>query len=282
MADDDGEQTWGAQDAAPVDNGSAPEEPHADYRSQAAEHFSDAAATQAVGAEQVSLPVTPSIAPPTVPPLPGQQAVMPVTPAQPVMSVHSVPPQPAAPPSGWTANQWGASAPYAPAPPRVSTPTFVTKLVERGIGGELLKQQPWFHNLRATRPETIVYAGYAIAVVLTILLGFISPRFVSTLLIDATWAALAYAYLAVGTKLAHQFLLWGICVAGAVVMLLKVFGAITMLGVNEWIARSTGSYFESPVLAVLNLLVCVGTGALLVYTGIQLYREIEKLSRPRF
>jgi hypothetical protein len=197
--------------------------------------------------------VVPAPLPPVAPPYPQQAVAMPVQP-------------PVAP-------AYGGYQPVAP------KDTFVTRLVERGIRGELFRQ-PWFHNLRATQPDTFVYVSYGVGVLVTVLLSLIPSTFVATLLTDALWATVAYLYFALGTKLAHQFLLWGICVVGGIVMLMQLWSVVSLMSIDASLLRYTGRFVEPTALLALDLVLDVAGGLLLGFVGVQVHREMTKLSRP--
>jgi hypothetical protein len=240
--------------SAPFPQGGAPSPgPHSEYHRQAAQHFQNGPVAPPPG--QVSYPVVPPVVTPSV----------------------GVPPV--------TATPVGPQVPGAPLSYAVHAPiqgpandTFVTRLVERGIRGELFRQ-PWFHQLRATQPDTFVFVSFGVGVVLSMLLSLIGSTFFATVLTDAVWVALAYLYFALGTKVAHQWLLWGVCVVGGVVTLVRIWSTFTLLSLDQSLARLMGRHVEPTGLLVLELLLDVAVGGLLIYVGIQLHREIGKLSR---
>jgi hypothetical protein len=221
-------------------------QPHADYHRQAQQHF---------GAGQP--PATP------YPPASPYPAVTPPAAGYP----------PAYPPPQAPRPSYGS---HAPGPARDS---FMIRLMERGVRGELFRQ-PWFHNLRGRSPDPFVFATFAGGVVLSILLGLIPSTFLSTLLILAVWAAIGYSYLALGTRLSHQFLEFGICLVGAIVMLWRALVTVTTLAADHSLARYLHVYVEPAPVLVLVLLIDVATAAFLIYAGLQLHRGIQRLSQP--
>lgn len=279
MADDDSEQAWGNsvptptpsdQPAAkPIPNQrsmpvvgrkapSAPSQPHTDYRQQAAQHFGHIPATPPHSAVPypASYPVIPQTNGPSTPPV-GYPVVPPV----------GYPSVPQAVPN----NAYPQSA-YPPAPPRGS---FVTRLMDRGVQGGLVRQ-PWFQEQRQRNPEPLVYITYGVAVFTSIVLWFIPSSFVVTVFTAALWAGVGYLFFAIGTKLAHQFILFGICLAGGLVAALRVLFTITALSAS----RLYSAYYEPAIVLVLVLLINMAVGAGLVYVGVNVHRGIQRMSTP--
>lgn len=220
--------------------------PHADYQRQASQHF---------GANR-----PPQIPPPPVMPYP------PLTPPVVDYPATYVPPQ-APRPS------------YASYTPGAVNDSFVIRLMERGVRGELFRQ-PWFHNIRGRSPDPFVFATFAGGAVLSILLAFIPSSFFSTLLILAVWAVIAYSYLALGTRLAHQFLEFGICLAGTLVMLGRALSTVSTLAADRRLAGYLNVHLEPAPVLVVVLLIDVAVAAFLIYTGLQIHRGIQRLSQP--
>ena len=277
MADGDNEPTWGA------DSFSTPSPaPHSDYHRQAAQHFEEnpspgpyqvpaatptAQSSFPVITPQTSLPVQPAVPTVAVPP-----RIVPPTYTPPTYTPPVAAPQAH---TGATYQSQPLNYQLGGYPPRVPADTFVTRLVERGVRGELLRQ-PWFQQWRATQPDVVVFVSFAVAFVLTGLFWLIGSNFVADLLTVGLWAGVAYLYFALGTRLSHQFLLWGICLAGGVSMLLRVIlllvGGRTMFWFHGW---------GDPLpVYILNVLLDIAVAAALGYVGIQMNREIAKLSRP--
>lgn len=290
MADDDSEPTWGDsvagqpppspaakpvpnQRSMPVVGRSAPStptvppvpsappttsQPHADYQRQAAQHFGTpappfttpypASYPAVPGMPQVPPPVSYPVVPPTtIPAVPQAAPYPPLTGSQPYPS-------------------------YSQAPPRDS---FITRLMERGVQG-LLIRQPWFQDQRQRNPDPFVFVSFGIGVVVTIMLSLIPSSFVVTVLTIALWAGIGYLYFALGTKLAHQFVMFGICLVGGLVMLLRVIVAISALSSS----RLYYVYVEPPVVLALVLLINLAGVAAVGYIGIQVNRGIQRMSQP--
>lgn len=274
MADDDNEPTWGA------DSFTTPSPaPHSDYHRQAAQHFEGNPASgpyQVPAASptiQSSFPViTPQTSLPVQPPVAPVAVSRPVTPTTYTSPTYTPPPMvPPSPAPGATYPQAPLSYQAAGYPQAPLKDTFVTRLVEKGVRGELLRQ-PWFFQLRATQPDVVVFVSFAVAFVLSGLLFLISSNFVADLLTIGLWTGVAYLYFALGTRLSHQFLLWGISLAGGISMLGRVI-RLLISGQSRWWGDPLPVY-------VLNVLMDIAVAGALVYLGIQMQREIAKLSRP--
>jgi hypothetical protein len=157
--------------------------------------------------------------------------------------------------------------------------SFVTRLMERGVRGELFRQ-PWFQRIRGQSPDPFLFATYAGGFVVTILLGLIPSTFFSTVLTDVLWLAIGYLYFALGTRLSHQFLAFGICLVGALVMLGRTWSTVSALTITRGLARMFGAYTDpTPLLAVV-LLLDVAAAAFLIYVGLQVHKGIQRLSQP--
>ena len=262
MANDE-EPTWGgvpptpSRGGAPIPNqrsmpvtGSRPQpappaygygqSAHSDYQQQAAQHFN----TQS---------------PPQVPP------VVPYPTAGSPAGYPAVPPLHYPPPSGGSQTYPGYARPAA-------QDSFIIRLMEKGVQGGLLRQ-PWFYDQRQRNPDAFVYVSFGVGVVLSIMLSLIPSSFVVTVLTLALWVGVGYLYLALGTRLAHQFLLFGICLVGGLVMAIRVLGAIIGLSRSFY-------YYEPPaVLMVVLLINLAGVGAA-IYVGLQVHRGIQRMSQP--
>lgn len=164
----------------------------------------------------------------------------------------------------------------SPLPPRES---FVQRLMESGVRGELIRQ-PWFQNLRSRSADPFVISVYVGGIVLSIILGLIPGMLVPTVLQTALWAAIGYVFFAVGTKVAHQFILFGICLVGALMMVGSVLSTLSIMSVGRGIFGYWGAYLEPVAFLVLSLLWCAAVAAFLIYVGLQVHRGIQRLSAP--
>jgi hypothetical protein len=97
--------------------------------------------------------------------------------------------------------------------------SFITRRMYRGIRGELIRQ-PWFVNFRRQSPDQFVYVTYGVGLLLSLVLGLM-PGVIGTIITDLIWAGLIYLYFALGTKLGHQFIAYGISAVGAMLALLS-------------------------------------------------------------
>ncbi|MUL67339.1 hypothetical protein BOO86_22890 [Mycobacterium sp. CBMA 234] len=156
--------------------------------------------------------------------------------------------------------------------------SFIFRLMTRGVRGELI-QQPWFQGMR-TNPQgssQFVYLGYAGAVLLGLLFSLFGA--IGSLLSFAVWLGIAYCFLALGTKLAAQFVAYGICGVGAVASLLGLlFGVIGLAGV------SSSPYVSGSLTAMLVFAVVINgiVAVVLGYIGIQVHKGIQKIATGQF
>ncbi|MCV6998858.1 hypothetical protein H7J34_01440 [Mycolicibacterium alvei] len=146
--------------------------------------------------------------------------------------------------------------------------SFISRLMIRGSNGELL-QQPWFQNFRRQSPDTFVYVAYGIAIVLSLVLS--TAGFIGTIISDAIWVAVIYAFFAIGTKLAHQFIAYGIGAVGAVLSLLSALYTVSVL-----IDFASIRFAGTTMTLIFSLVVTLISGAVLAFIGIQVHREIKK------
>ncbi|UXA19082.1 hypothetical protein [Mycobacterium sp. SMC-4] len=270
MDNDDSEQTWG-QDFGPPSSsppGAAPlpnqrsmpvvgprvppaaNQPHADYRRQAAQHFGTAPASQPV--------------PRTYPAIP-RNALPPTS--NPVIPSVTYPAAASSTPVG------GPTIPSYPAAP--ARDSFVQRLMQRGVRGELIRQ-PWFQDLRQKNPDPSVYVSYAAAVLISLMMLIIPSSFVITVFTTSLWVGVGFLYLALGTKLAHQFLLFGVCLVGALVMSTRVLFSTLALSAGP---RGYIRYDSAAELMFVLLINLAGVAAF-VYVGVQVHRGIQQLSGP--
>ncbi|SEB18437.1 MULTISPECIES: hypothetical protein [unclassified Mycobacterium] len=156
--------------------------------------------------------------------------------------------------------------------------SFIFRLMTRGVRGELI-QQPWFQNMR-NNPQgsnQFVYLGYGGAVLIGLFLSLFGG--IGSLIASVVWLGLAYCFLALGTKLAAQFVAYGICGVGAVASLLGLlFGIIGLAGVS-------GSPYISGTLTAMLILAVVINGVIAVvlgYIGIQVHKGIQKIATGQF
>jgi hypothetical protein len=111
-------------------------------------------------------------------------------------------------------------------------------------------------------------------------LAQIPSIFATTILTDVLWIAVAYLYFALGTKLAHQFLLFGVCLVGGLVMLWRAGSSLLNLSTHESLPLLYPASDDPTALLLLDLLLNVAGAALLGYIGLQLHQGIQRLSAP--
>lgn len=156
--------------------------------------------------------------------------------------------------------------------------SYIFRLMTRGVRGELI-QQPWFQNMR-TNPQgsnQFVYLGYAGAVLLGLFLSLFGG--IGSLIACVVWLGLAYCFLALGTKLAAQFVAYGICGVGAAASLLGVLiGVIGLAGV------SSSPYVSGTLTAMLVLAIVIDAviAVVLGYIGIQVHKGMQKIASGQF
>jgi hypothetical protein len=148
--------------------------------------------------------------------------------------------------------------------------SLISKLMYRGIRGELIRQ-PWFVNFRQQSADQFVYITYAIGVFLALVLSLAGV--IGTVITDIVFAGLIYLYFALGTKLAHQFVVYGICGVGAVLALLSaLYAAATFFDLASL-------HLAGYALTLLfSLAITVVSGIVFAYVGFQVYRGIQRLS----
>jgi hypothetical protein len=151
--------------------------------------------------------------------------------------------------------------------------SLITRLMSRGIRGELIRQ-PWFLNFRDNSADQFVYVTYGIGLFLALVMSLM-PGFIGTLLTDLVFAGLIYLYFALGTKLAHQFVAYGICGVGAVLALLRaLYNVATIFDLAS-------VHLAGYALGVLiSAAITVVSGLVLAYIGLQVHRAIQRLSSP--
>jgi hypothetical protein len=242
----------------------------------------------------------PVTAPPPPPPTGQQQPrTAPPPPHQPYGSPASVPPPPPGygpqfpPPPGYGA-QFAPPPPQQPYTPGGPPPngygpnasqnpmeaanallakgnSLISKLMYRGIRGELIRQ-PWFVNFRQQSPDQFVYITYGIGLFLALVMSLL-PGFIGTLITDVIFAGLIYLYFALGTKLAHQFVVYGICGVGAALALLRA-----LYNVATFFDLASVHLAGYALGVLISAAITVVSGLVLAYIGFQVYRGIQRLS----
>jgi hypothetical protein len=193
---------------------------------------------------------------------------------------RTAPPQPSAPP-GASRQMWAALAPTEKEDEQKLS--LIEKLMLRGARGELI-QQPWFQSIRQENADLVVRVAFGVAILITLVLEFgmasisLTSMAFEVVVWYPLWLALGYLYIAVGTKLAHRFLL-GVCVAGVLVSLSSVWGALSALSY----AHSVEPWLGVPVvpvgLIIFRLLFDLAMLGLFGYLGVLVYRGTKRLGR---
>jgi hypothetical protein len=153
--------------------------------------------------------------------------------------------------------------------------SFISRLIYRGINGELIRQ-PWFQKTRQESPDTLVYAGFGVGVLLALVLGQL-PGASGTIAAFAVLIALAYVLFAVGTKLAVQLVAYGVCGGGA-----ALYGLGALLGLMGWMSLSSASPLLQGTglgtIIILQTVLSAVACAVLVFAGLAVHRTIKNLS----
>jgi hypothetical protein len=152
--------------------------------------------------------------------------------------------------------------------------SLIERLMGRGIRGELIRA-PWFLNFRHQSPDQFVYLTYGVGLLLAIVFSLL-PGVVATIITDLIWAGLIYTYFALGTKLAHQFVAYGVGAVGAVLALLSALytGA-------TFVDLASMNFAGTAVLMLISLGAEVISAAVLAYIGLQVHHGIQRLCSPR-
>lgn len=155
--------------------------------------------------------------------------------------------------------------------------SFITRLIQRGMYGELIKN-PWFQQTRQQSPDPFVYISFGVGVILSLIVGQL-PGVLGAVFTLALWAGIAYTFFAIGTKKAVQWVAYGICGVG---FLLNAAGAV--LGLLAWSSLNSSPYMSgmatSSVTTMLFVEIILGVvcAAVFAWVGITVHRTIKKLS----
>jgi hypothetical protein len=144
--------------------------------------------------------------------------------------------------------------------------------MHRGVRGELIRQ-PWFQNFRHQQPDQFVYVSYGVGLVLSLIFSLL-PGLVSLVLSNAVWVGLAYLFFAVGTKRAHQFIVYGICLVGAVLSLLGALFSLSTIMTLAGLPYSGSAIVGLIIVAAGSVVVALILG----YIGLQVHRGIQRMS----
>lgn len=220
--------------------------------------------------------------PPTYTPPPSPPTyIAPRNPQNPTPPASAVPPNP--PP-------WQAPPPYAtppsagyPYPPSSSLSGLWQRITEtidrvllRGANNELIRQ-PWFDSIRYQNADLFVYVSYGAALLISLILGVGTASTAVMILLWGLWAGLAYLYLAVNTRLARQFLEYGICLVAVVVSAGTALAALgTLFG--DGLGHS---YPTAIAEGLIGLVFSVATGVFFGVVGLRAHRVPLAPPAPR-
>jgi hypothetical protein len=160
--------------------------------------------------------------------------------------------------------------------------SIIEKLMLRGARGELIRQH-WFQSIRRDNPDRFVFGSFCAVIVVTLVLQFaMSSVSITSLGFEVVvryplLVALGYCYIALGTKLAHKFLLWGICLAAVAGALLGVLGTLSAMSTTHNVDRLLGVYVVPMGLIVFTLVFDLAMAAVFGYLGVMVYRGTRRL-----
>jgi len=152
--------------------------------------------------------------------------------------------------------------------------TFLTRLMQRGMQGELIKA-PWFQAFRQS-PDQFMLISYIVVAVLVLLLSY-GGGLIGSVLSLAFWAALAYTFFAIGTLKAHKWVANGIGYGGAAIALVGTIDPITaLIDFSEYAPTSLGLRLG------VNIAISVIVAAVLGLAGYLVNKEIKRLTTNPF
>lgn len=180
------------------------------------------------------------------------------------------------------ANSWSPPQANSWAPPPALSPQshhnrveqllpLVDRLIDRGARGELIRA-PWFQNIRLRNADAFVIGTYAVGFFLTVLLESFTSSVLTAFVVYALWLGLGYLYLALGTRLSHQFLKYGICLVAVVVLLLTFLSTMSAVLVGRSLANFAGMYAATMAPLVFRLFVGILTAPVFVLVGLRVHR----------
>lgn len=233
------------------------------------------------GAPQYGAPQNPG-AQQQWPGAPGPQQQWPSAPApqHPAGGFGGPPPQsgPLYPLGPYPANPGPGATPQSPAELASNLigkgNTFLTRLMQRGMQGELIKA-PWFQAFRQS-PDQFMLISYIVVAVLVLLLSY-GGGLIGSVLSLAFWAGLAYTFFAIGTLKAHKWVANGIGYGGAAIALVGTIDPITALvDFSDYAPTSLGLRLG------VNIAISVIVAAVLGLAGYLVNKEIKRLTTNPF
>jgi hypothetical protein len=164
--------------------------------------------------------------------------------------------------------------------------SWLERLMFRGVRGELI-QQPWFQSMREQSPTQFLIASCVGAFLLIMMLQFISGgtsigSFVFDVVDDAITIVLAYLCLALGTKLAHRLLFWGMvgsAVGSLIGAMLVVPVLLVFIGVEQTVLGAGGAPYVA--FAAALLVYCLVMAVVYTYLAVLVHRGIKRLAGPK-
>jgi hypothetical protein len=90
------------------------------------------------------------------------------------------------------------------------------------------------------------------------------------------WVGLGYVYLAVGTKLGHQFLVWGICLGGALFAVWSAFSTVTAIRLAHSVNALLGVQVLPEGQMIFLLAVHLTMAALFAYVGFMFFQVLQR------
>ncbi|MFL0243260.1 hypothetical protein [Mycobacterium sp. SMC-17] len=152
--------------------------------------------------------------------------------------------------------------------------TFLTRLMQRGMQGELIKA-PWFQAFRQS-PDQFMLISYIVVAVLVLLLSY-GGGLIGSVLSLAFWAGLAYTFFAIGTLKAHKWVANGIGYGGAAIALVGTIDPITaLIDFSDYAPTSLGLRLG------VNIAISVIVAAVLGLAGYLVNKEIKRLTTNPF
>jgi hypothetical protein len=154
-----------------------------------------------------------------------------------------------------------------------------------GTRGELLSNWPIVQSGRKN-DAGVVIGTYAAATILSLIISVFVYSSNGALFLDlfmyAGWTAIAYVFIAIGTKLSHNVAVWGIALVGGILAVMKTIGAIIGAStVNTANKIFDGTDLEVPGTGtyVFRIFVFAIIAAVCIYAVIRMNRAMQDLSQ---
>ena len=218
-------------------------------------------------------PPYPGVGPAGRPPLSGPPpGWRPPAPPQPTFGTAAPPPQfgVAGPPPGMPAPPRDYRADMRAAIDKGNS--FLGRLLRRGVNGELLSV-PAFQSYRAHQPDPLTVVAFIAGVVLVAVFAMM-PGVIGLVLMEVMWAATAFVLIAIGTKRAFQFIVYGVGVVGALGYVGAAYYAISAFTLLANLPYGGSTSVGLLIVTVVAILLAI----LHVYIAVQVHREIRKIA----